>query len=52
MRAILLPNGNLLVPVGSDDPDDGPGLAEIGPGHPEYGRWPASSEEGEDPHSS
>jgi hypothetical protein len=51
MRAILLPNGRLLVPVE-------PGLAgdtgsepfrEIDPEHPEYGRWLALSTPGEDP---
>jgi len=36
MRAIRLSDGNLLVPVELDDPDNGPGLAEIGPEHIEY----------------
>jgi hypothetical protein len=49
MRAIRLPNGNLLVPIETDDADGGDGLAEIGPGHPEYGKWLAVAEDGEDP---
>jgi hypothetical protein len=47
VRAIPLPNGNLLVPVEAED--GGTGLAEIGPEHPEYGRWLAFAEDGEDP---
>lgn len=39
MRAILLPNGNLLIPVELADPDASPGLAEIGPEHSQYGHW-------------
>jgi hypothetical protein len=39
MRTILLPSGNLLVPVEPDDPADGFGLRELGPEHPEYGRY-------------
>jgi hypothetical protein len=49
MRAIRLPNGHLLIPVEADDPDSGTGLAEISPEHPEYGRWLAVAEHGEDP---
>jgi hypothetical protein len=47
MRAIHLPNGNLLIPVESED--GSAGLAEIGPEHPDYGRWLAVAEDGEDP---
>ena len=35
MRAIRLPNGNLLVPVELDDPDAAFALVEMGPG----ARW-------------
>jgi hypothetical protein len=51
MRALQLPNGNLLVPIepGTDD-DTGEDLfREIGPDHPEYGHWLALSTPGEDP---
>jgi hypothetical protein len=50
VRAILLPNGNLLVPVPPSDLDEpeGPALQEIGPEHPDYGRWLARAEPGED----
>jgi hypothetical protein len=34
VRAIRLPGGNLLLPVGLGDPEDGIGRAEIGPDHP------------------
>ena len=52
MHAIRLPNGNLLIPAEAepvDDTDAGDGLHEIGPDHPEYGRWLALAEDGEDP---
>jgi hypothetical protein len=49
--AILLPSGNLLVPVEAADPADGIALREIGPDHPDYGLWLASAEPGEDPRS-
>jgi hypothetical protein len=49
VRAIRLPNGNLLVPVEADDPDSGTDLAEIEPEHLEYGKWLAVAEDGEDP---
>jgi hypothetical protein len=49
--AILLPSGNLLVPVEGADPEDGIALREIGPDHPDYGRWLADAESGEDPRS-
>jgi hypothetical protein len=52
MRALRLPNGNLLIPIEAIDPDDGSGLTEIGPEHPEYGRWFPFAEEGEDPRPS
>jgi hypothetical protein len=51
MRAILLPNGRLLIPVEPDDPDEGAGLREIGADHPDYSRWLAVAELGEDPRS-
>jgi hypothetical protein len=44
MRAIQLPNGNLLIPLLLPDPEDGFALAEIGPDHPDYGRWLAVNE--------
>jgi hypothetical protein len=46
LRTILLPSGNLLVPVEPDDPADGFGLRELGPEHPEYGRYLAFAEPG------
>ena len=49
MRAIRLPNGNLLIPVKADDPEEGDGVAEIGPAHPDYPKWFLFSEDGEDP---
>jgi hypothetical protein len=49
MRAIQLPNRNLLIPVESDDPDAGASLREIGADHPDYSRWLALAEPGEDP---
>ncbi len=49
MRAIRLPNGNLLVPVEPADPGGAPDLVEIGPGHPGYARWLAVAEDGDDP---
>jgi hypothetical protein len=52
MRAVRLPNGNLLIPAEAEPPDDtdaGDRLREIGPDHAEYGRWLAFAEAGEDP---
>ncbi len=52
MRAVLLPTGNLLVPLPPSDLDEpeGPALQEICPDHPDYGRWRlAVAEPGEDP---
>jgi hypothetical protein len=51
VRAVLLPNGNLLVPLPPQDLDEpeGPALTEIGPDHAHYGRWLAVAEPGEDP---
>jgi hypothetical protein len=49
VRTLLLPSGNLLVPVEPDDPTDGFGLRETSPEHPEYGRYLAFAEAGEDP---
>jgi hypothetical protein len=48
MRAIRLPNGNLLIPVEADDSGTDGGLAEIGLEHPDYGKWLAVAEDGED----
>jgi hypothetical protein len=51
MKAILLPNGRLLVPRPPEDLDepDRPGVQEIGPAHPDFARWLATAEPGEDP---
>jgi hypothetical protein len=49
MRVLRLPNGNLPVPAAADDPDQGDGLAEIGPEHPRYGEMLPYAEDGEDP---
>jgi hypothetical protein len=48
VRTILLPSGNLLVPVEPDDPADGFELRELGPEDSEYGRYLAWAEPGED----
>jgi hypothetical protein len=42
VSAILLPSGKLLVPVVAADPEAGIALREIGPDHPNYGRWLAA----------
>ncbi len=41
MRAIKLPNGNLLVPYRADDGHGliGDAMIEIGPDHPDYKDW-------------
>jgi len=49
VRAIRLPSGRLLIITEADDPDRDFDVAEIGPDHPDYGRWLAVSEEGESP---
>jgi hypothetical protein len=51
MKAILLPNGRLLLPRPPEDLDEpeGPAVQEIGPDHPDFGRWLATAEPGEDP---
>jgi hypothetical protein len=51
MRAILLPNGNLLISRPPEDLDEPEGSAvqEIGPEHPDFARWLAMAEPGEDP---
>jgi hypothetical protein len=49
VRALQLPNGNLLVPCDPEESDNGSGLVEIGPDDPHYGTWLARSEPGEDP---
>ena len=52
MRVLHLPNGNLLIPAEVDPADDtnaGDRLHEIGPDRPEYGKWLAFAEDGEDP---
>jgi hypothetical protein len=49
MRTLLLPSGQLLVPVELDDPDGGFGLPKLGPEHPEYGRYLVFAEPGQDP---
>jgi hypothetical protein len=46
---LLPPPGSLPVPVELDDPADGFGLRELGPEHPEYGRYLTFAEPGEDP---
>jgi hypothetical protein len=45
IRALQLPNGNLLVPIepGTDDATGEGPFREIGPEHPEYGHWLALS---------
>jgi hypothetical protein len=50
MRAVLLPNRNLLIPRPPEDVDEpeGPAVQEIGPDHPDIGRWLATAEPGED----
>jgi hypothetical protein len=49
MRAIRLPNGNLLIPVEPDDSDANDCMAEITLDDPEYGSWLARSFDREDP---
>jgi hypothetical protein len=48
MRAILLPNGNLLIPAEPGQGNDGTGVKDIGADHPDYRLWLASAEPGED----
>jgi hypothetical protein len=47
-RAVLLPNGNLLVPDMRDGVAE-PGVLEIGPEHPDYDKWLPFAEEDDDP---
>jgi hypothetical protein len=51
MKAILLSNGRLLIPRPPEDVDEpeGPAAQEIGPDHPDFARWLATAEPGEDP---
>jgi hypothetical protein len=51
MKAILLPNGRLLIPRPPEDVDEpeGPPVQEIGPEHPDFAGWLATAEPGEDP---
>ena len=49
MRAIRLPNGNLLIPVEPDESDANDCMAEITSDDPEYGTWPTHAVDGEDP---
>jgi hypothetical protein len=49
VQAIQLPNGNLLIPVEPDGPDESTGVREVGADHPDYTRWLAFAEPGEDP---
>jgi hypothetical protein len=49
MRAIRLPNGNLLIPVEPDESDANDCMAEITSDDPEYSIWLARSFDGEDP---
>ncbi|HEV3444284.1 MAG TPA: hypothetical protein VG099_06550 [Gemmataceae bacterium] len=49
MRALRLPNGNLLIPVEPDESDANDCMAEITADDLEYGGWLALAEEGEDP---
>jgi hypothetical protein len=51
VRAVLLPNGKLLVPVEPGPADDtgADPFREIGPDNPEYGHWLALAPPGEDP---
>jgi hypothetical protein len=43
ISAILLPNGNLLIPIEPEDPDEGTGVREIGSDHPDYSQVRAVS---------
>lgn len=46
MNAILLENGNLLIPkVAEGEGIIGDGMIEIGKDHPEYAEWLATVEE-------
>jgi hypothetical protein len=51
MKAILLPNGNLLIPRPPEDLDEpeGPAVQEIGPEHSDFARWLETAVPGEDP---
>jgi len=52
MRAIRLPNGNLIVPVRVESEDGltvGDGHEEIGPDHPDYAEWLRFARERERP---
>jgi hypothetical protein len=41
MKAFLLPNGNMLVPLRAEGPGGiiGDGLIEVGPSNPEFDAW-------------
>ena len=49
MKAIRLPNGNLLIPVEPDESDANDCMAEITSDDPEYRTWLMSAVDGEDP---
>jgi hypothetical protein len=49
IRAVLLPNGNLLVPAEADDLEPSDRLAKIGPEHPDYWKWLMHAKSAEDP---
>ena len=48
MRVIRLPNGNLVVPVESDDPEDKK-FAELSPDDDGYEKWLPYAVDGPDP---
>jgi hypothetical protein len=49
MRAIRIPNGNLLIPVATEESDANDCMVEITADDPEYATWLPIAVDGDDP---
>jgi hypothetical protein len=49
MRAIRIPNGNLLIPVATEESDANDYMVEITADDPEYATWLSIAVDGDDP---